>query len=117
MGSASSWNRVRVERGIYLLPNGKYAICARRTGRLWYRTVGSDLALARSERAVLVAAIEAGLEPVSPRLRFDTIAGCWLARFEAKVAAGERRDGRSSHTATTSSITCCQRSRADECAR
>src|SRR5947209_4211011 len=92
MGSASSWNRVRVERGIYLLPNGKYAICARRTGRLWYRTVGSDLALARSERAVLVASIEAGREPVSPRLRFETIAGCWLARFEAKVAAGERRE-------------------------
>jgi hypothetical protein len=92
MGSASSWNRVRVERGIYLLPNGKYAICARRTGRLFYRTVGSDLALARSERAVLVASIEAGLEPVSPRLRFGTVADWWLARFEAKVVASERRE-------------------------
>ena len=28
--------------------------------------------------------------PVSPRLRFDTVAGWWLERFEAKVAAGER---------------------------
>jgi integrase len=27
---------------------------------------------------------------VSPRLRFDTVAGWWLDRFEAKVAAGER---------------------------
>jgi integrase len=28
--------------------------------------------------------------PVSPRLRFETVAGRWLERFEAKVAAGER---------------------------
>ena len=28
--------------------------------------------------------------PVSPRLRFETVAGSWLERFEAKVAAGER---------------------------
>jgi integrase len=28
--------------------------------------------------------------PVSPRLRFETVAGWWLARFETKVAAGER---------------------------
>jgi integrase len=28
--------------------------------------------------------------PVSPRLRFETVAGWWLERFEAKVAAGER---------------------------
>jgi integrase len=27
---------------------------------------------------------------VSPRLRFETVAGWWLERFEAKVAAGER---------------------------
>jgi integrase len=92
MASASRWNRVRVERGIHLLPNGKYAVCARRGGRLWSRTVGSDLALARSGREALIASIEAGLEPVSPRLRFATVAGWWLARFEAKVAAGERRE-------------------------
>lgn len=29
---------------------------------------------------------------VSPRLRFATVAGRWLERFEAKVAAGERRE-------------------------
>lgn len=28
--------------------------------------------------------------PASPRLRLDTVAGRWLDRFEAKVAAGER---------------------------
>lgn len=79
-----------MERGIYLLSNGKYAVCCRRAGRLWYRTVGPDLVVARSERQVLIAAAEAGVAPVSPRLRFDTVAGWWLERFKAKVAAGER---------------------------
>jgi integrase len=79
-----------VERGIYLLPNGRYAVSARRAGRLWSRTVGPDLELARSAREALVASIEAGREPASPRLGFGTVAGWWLARFEAKVAAGER---------------------------
>jgi hypothetical protein len=92
MGSASSWNRVRVERGIYRLPNGKYEVSARRAGRLWSRTIGPDLALARSEREALVASVEAGLEPASPRLQFGTVADWWLARFEAKVAASERRE-------------------------
>lgn len=54
------------------------------------RTVGFDLAEARTERVALVAAIEAGRVPVSPRLRFDTVAGWWLEHFEAKVIAGER---------------------------
>ncbi len=92
MGSASSWRRVRVERGIYLLPNGKYAVCARRAGRLWSRTIGPDLELARSAREALIASIEDGLEPTSPRLRFATVAAWWLARFQAKVTAGERRE-------------------------
>jgi integrase len=39
---------------------------------------------------VLIAAVERGAVPVSPRLRFDTVAGWWLDRFEAKVTAGER---------------------------
>ena len=73
-----------MERGIYLLPNGKYAVCCRRAGRLWYRTVGPDLAQARSERLALVTSTEAGVAPVSPQLRFDTVVGWWLARFEAK---------------------------------
>lgn len=90
MEVTSGWRRVRVERGIYLLPNGKYYVSARRCGKLWSRTGGRDLALARSARDALVASIEAGLEPGSPRLRFGTVAGWWLERFEAKVAAGER---------------------------
>jgi integrase len=91
MGSQSSWCRVRVERGIYLLPNGKHAVCARRAGKLWSRTVSGDLAAARVAREALVVSIEAVLEPLSPRLRFDTVASRWLQRFEMRVAAGERR--------------------------
>jgi integrase len=34
--------------------------------------------------------LEAGQVPPSPRLRLDTVAGRWSARFEAMVAAGER---------------------------
>jgi integrase len=90
MGARTSWRRVRVERGIYLLPNRKYAVCCRRAGRLWYRTVGPDLGAARSQRQALIAAAEAGVAPAAPRLRFDTVAGWWLERFAAKVAAGER---------------------------
>lgn len=91
MGSQSRWGRVRVERGIYLLPNGKYSVCARRAGKLWSRTVAGDLVAARTAREALVASIEADLEPLSPRLRFDTVVSRWVQRFELLVAAGERR--------------------------
>jgi hypothetical protein len=83
--------RWRVERGIYLQSNGNYAVCCRHAGRLRFRTTGRDLADARRQRTVLIAAVRNGTEPASPRLRFDTVAQWWLARFEAKVAAGERR--------------------------
>jgi integrase len=89
MGSSGP-RRVRVERGIYRQRNGKYAVCWRHAGRLRFRTVGFDLAEARRERLVLVAATCEGKVPVSPRLRFETVAGWWLDRFEAKVVAGER---------------------------
>jgi integrase len=68
----------------------QYAVCWRHAGRLRFRTVGFDLVEARRERLALIAATCAGSVPVSPRLRFDTVAGWWLERFEAKVAAGER---------------------------
>ncbi len=90
MPPTKSPRRTRVERGVYRQPNGNYAICARHAGRLHFRTVGRDLAAARRAREELVAALAAGRIPASPRLRFDTVAGWWLARFEAKVAAGER---------------------------
>jgi integrase len=88
MGSSSA-RRVRIERGIYRQPNGKYAACWRHAGRLRLRTVGFDLAAARRERLALITATRAGKVPVSPRLRFETVAGWWLDRFEAKVEAGE----------------------------
>jgi integrase-like protein len=87
MGSSGP-GRVRVERGIYRQPNRKYAVCWRHAGRLRFRTVGFDLAAARLERLALIAATREGKVPVSPRLRFETAAGRWLERFEAKVAAG-----------------------------
>jgi hypothetical protein len=43
--------RVRVGRGIYVQPNGKYAICAWHTGKLHFRTVQGDLAGVRQLRA------------------------------------------------------------------
>ena len=89
MGSTSA-GRVRVERGIYRQPNSKYAVCWRHAGRLRFRTVGFDLAEARRARLALIAATRDGKVPVSPRLRFETVAGWWVERFEAKVAAGER---------------------------
>jgi integrase len=89
MGSTSP-GRVRVERGIYRQPNGKYAVCWRHAGRLRFRTVGVDLTDARRKRLALITATREGKVPVSPRLRFETVAGWWVERFEAKVAAGER---------------------------
>ena len=89
MGSSGP-GRVRVERGIYRQPNGKYAVCWRHAGRLRFRTVGFDLTDAQRARLALIAATREGKVPVSPRLRFETVASWWLERFEAKVAAGER---------------------------
>lgn len=88
--AAGTKRRTRVERGIYRQPNGKFAVCARRAGRLHFRTTGRDLGEARRAREDLIAALEAGRVPASPRLRLDTVAGRWSTRFEAMVAAGER---------------------------
>lgn len=90
MAPAKKPRRTRVERGVYRQPNGKYAVCARHSGRLHFRTVGRNLAVARRAREELVTALAGGRVPASPRLRFDTVADWWLERFEAKVAAGER---------------------------
>jgi len=89
MGSATP-ARVRVERGIYRQRNGKHAVCWRHAGRLRLRTVRFAVAEARCARPALIAATREGKLPLSPRLPFETGAGWWLERFEAKVAAGER---------------------------
>ena len=110
MGSESSTRRrVRVERGIYMQANGKYAVCCRHAGKLRFRTVGFDLDLARRERVALIAAAECGLVPVSPRLRFDTVAAWWLERFEAKVAASERHPRTLEAHRYQLRATCCRR--------
>jgi integrase len=90
MAEAPKPRRTRVERGIYRQANGNYAVCARRGGRLHFRTAGTDLVAARRAREDLIAALEAGRVPASPRLRFDTVAGWWRERFEAMVEVGER---------------------------
>jgi len=45
-----STGRVRVERGIYRQVNGKYVVCFILDGKPRFRTVGSDLELARAQR-------------------------------------------------------------------
>jgi integrase len=90
MADRTTPRRTRVERGIYRQANGKYAVCARRAGRLHFRTAGTDLLAARRAREELIAALEAGRMPSSPRLRLDTVAAHWSKRFEAMVVAGER---------------------------
>ncbi len=83
--------RRRVERGIYLQPNGNYAVCFMAGGKPRFRTVGSQLEAARAERLVLIAAGRRGVVPAPPRLRFGLVVERWLERFERKVAMGERR--------------------------
>jgi integrase len=89
--SVSTRRRVRVERGVYRQPNGKYAVCFMLDGRPRFRTVDGDLDAARSARARLALAAQAGLLPACPRLTFATVAARWLERFETMVAVGERR--------------------------
>jgi hypothetical protein len=81
-GRRTKPRRIRVERGIYRQPNGNFAVCARRAGRLHFRTAGTDLIAARRAREDLIAALETGRVPASPRLRFHTVAARWSERFE-----------------------------------
>src|SRR5918996_5502137 len=84
--------RVRVERGVYRQPNGKYAVCFMLDGKPRFRTVDGSLEEARGARARLALAAQAGLLPACPRLTFATVAARWLERFETMVAVGERRE-------------------------
>jgi hypothetical protein len=93
MPSNGGSRRVRVERGIYRQKNGKYAVCVRVDGRARFRTLqAATLVEARAQREVLQRAGRLGDLPLSPRLTFAEVSGRWLAEFEAKVTAGERRD-------------------------
>jgi integrase len=84
--------RVRVEQGIYLQPNGKYAVCFMAGGRPRFRTVGYDIEEARAERALFVESIRIGVPLATPELRFARVAGWWIERYELRVEAGERRE-------------------------
>ena len=85
--------RRRVERGIYQQPNGKYAVCVRVNGRARFRTLeAATLVEALRQRELLQNIARIGELPLSPRLTFAEVATRWLAEFETKVAAGERRD-------------------------
>ncbi len=93
MPSSGDSRRVRVERGIYRQPNGKYAVCVRVDGRARFRTLeAATLVEAREQRLLMQEAGRFGELPLSPRLTFAEVAGRWLAEFEAKASAGERRD-------------------------
>lgn len=92
MTPSSCSRRVRVERGIYRQPNGKYAVCFRHARKLRFRTIGFDLPAARRQREALIAAAQSGeAPPLSPQLRFHALVASWVERFRARVAAGERR--------------------------
>ncbi len=91
--SCRSDRRRRIERGIYEQPNGKYAVCVMLDGRPRFRTLSTAvLGDARKQRELLQSIARIGGLPVSPRLTFAEAAARWLAEFEAKVTAGERRD-------------------------
>src|SRR6266498_1903639 len=93
MDASSRPQRRRLERGIYEQQNGKYAVCVMVAGRARFRTLdAATLDEARRLRMLLKRSGRVGALPLSPRLTFAEVAARWLAEFEAKVAAGERRD-------------------------
>jgi integrase len=85
--------RRRVERGIYQQPNGRYAVCVMVDSQSRFRTLSAaTIGEARRQREMLQSIAHVGELPVSPQLTFAEVAARWLADFEAKVAAAERRD-------------------------
>ena len=51
MSSEISWRRLRVERGIYLQPNGRYSVCVMIEGRPRFRLVeATSIEQARAAR-------------------------------------------------------------------
>ncbi len=70
-----TWQRTRIERGIYQQPNGTYAVCVMIDGKPRLRTVAAaTLAGARRERELLRAAARLGELPACPQLTFGEIA-------------------------------------------
>jgi hypothetical protein len=76
-------------------------------GQPRFRTLNAaTLGEARIQRKLLQNVARIGALPLSPRLTFAEVAARWLAEFEAKVAAGERRDRRSISIARSYPATC-----------
>jgi hypothetical protein len=91
--SSHSDRRRRVARGIYQQPNGRYAVCIMVDRQPRFRTLSATtMDEARRQRELLQSIARMGELPVSPRLTFAEVAARWVAEFEAKVAASERRD-------------------------
>jgi integrase len=91
--SSRSDRRRRVARGIYRQPNGRYAVCVMVDRQPRFRTLSATtMDEARKQRELLQSIARMGEAPVSPRLTFAEVAARWVAEFEAKVAANERRD-------------------------
>src|SRR5438128_5799505 len=91
--NSRSDRRRRVARGMYGQSNGRYAVCVMADGQPRFRTLSAaTISEARRQRELLQSVARIGELPVSPRLTFAEVAGRWLAEFEAKVIAGERRD-------------------------
>jgi integrase len=62
-------------------------------GQPRFRTLSATTIVgARRQRELLQSIARSGELPVSPRLTFNEVSARWLADFEAKVTAGERRD-------------------------
>ena len=109
--------RVRVERGIYQQPNGKYAVCFMVDGKPRFRTVGHDLEAPRAERSSLVDAARRGEVPVAPNLA----SGRWLINgSRATQRSWQPINGVSARwrrIATTSTGICPHGWRGDGCLR
>ena len=84
--------RVRVERGIYRQANGHYTVCVRIGGTFHWKTVGTKIAEARSQRELMSAKAQRGELAAPTKLTLAELAETWIAGFEAQVAAGERSE-------------------------
>src|SRR3989442_4232752 len=73
----------------------RYSVCVMVDGQPGFRTVAAaTIGEACRQRELLQTVARVGELRVSPRLTFAEVSVRWLAEFEAKVTAGERR-GRS----------------------
>jgi hypothetical protein len=75
MATRSPWRRTRIERGVYMQPNGKYTVCVRVGGKPRFRTVdAATVAEARRQRLLLTAAARSGELVLTPTVTFAEVA-------------------------------------------